>query len=65
MISSILIERYNLLDILGQGGNGITYKAEDLLNSQPVAIKILSLEQIDNWKKLDYFEREVQILQQL
>ena len=62
---NIINQRYQILDKLGQGGSGITYKAKDLHSSEQVALKVLSLGHIDDWKKVDYFEREVNILQQL
>lgn len=65
MNDSIIAERYQIFDKLGEGGSGITYKAQDLHISDQVALKVLSLENINDWKKLDYFEREVKILQQL
>jgi serine/threonine protein kinase len=65
MIDSLIAGRYQILDKLGEGGSGITYQGQDLLSSKKVALKVLSLGHIDDWKKLDYFEREVNILQQL
>ncbi len=62
---SLINERYRIINTLGQGGTGITYQAEDLNSSTKVAIKILSLDLIDDFKKFEYFEREAQILQQL
>ncbi len=61
----IIAERYRIIDILGQGGVGITYKAQDLKSSQRVALKALSLRQMGDWKVLDLFEREAKILAQL
>lgn len=61
----IIAQRYRITDILGQGGVGITYKAEDLTSSQQVALKALSLRQMGDWKVLELFEREAQILAQL
>lgn len=61
----IIAERYRIIDILGQGGIGITYEAEDLKSSQRVALKALSLRRTDDAKVLELFEREVQILAQL
>lgn len=61
----IIVERYRILSILGQGGVGITYEAEDLQNSQKVALKVLSLRRMNDWKKMELFEREARILSQL
>lgn len=61
----IIAEQYRIIHILGQGGIGITYEAEDLKSSQRVALKALSLRGMDDAKVLELFEREVQILAQL
>ncbi|MFP4578418.1 MAG: serine/threonine protein kinase [Coleofasciculus sp.] len=62
---SIIAQRYRILNILGQGGIGTTYKAEDLKTGQIVAIKSLSIRQMSDWKTLDLFKREAEILAQL
>jgi len=58
-------QRYEILDVLGQGGSGITYRAKDRLTDQQVALKVLKLRQAENWKKIELFEREAQVLSQL
>lgn len=62
---TIIAQRYRILDVLGQGGIGITYAAEDLQNSQQVALKTLSLRRMADWKALELFEREARILASL
>jgi serine/threonine protein kinase len=57
--------KYTIQDKLGRGGSGITYTALDTNNNEKVAIKVLSLSKLDNWKKIELFERESKILQQL
>ena len=64
-INTIINDRYQLISILGQGGMGRTYEAIDLENQQHVAVKIISLRQVDDWKKVELIEREAQVLQQL
>ncbi|MGK7938571.1 MAG: serine/threonine protein kinase [Crocosphaera sp.] len=65
MVNSIIAQRYQISHTLGEGGTAVTYKAFDLQTSQAVAIKELSLDNI-NWKQADLFEqREVKTLQQL
>ena len=61
----IIAERYRIIDTLGQGGNGITYKAEDLKSSEQVALKALSLHHMSDWKQMELFEREAQTLASL
>jgi len=61
----IIAERYRIIDTLGQGGIGITYKAEDLQTNHQVALKALALRRMTDWKVLELFEREANILGQL
>jgi len=61
----IIAQRYRIIDILGQGGIGITYAAEDLKTAERVALKAVSLRRMDDFKVLELFEREVRILAQL
>lgn len=61
----IITEKYRIIDILGQGGVGTTYEAQDLENDRRVALKVLSFRRMDDWKKMELFEREARILSQL
>lgn len=61
----IINQRYRILSKLGQGGVGITYAAVDLESGEQVALKVLSLRRMSDWKKMELFEREAQILSQL
>ncbi len=61
----IIAHQYRILDILGQGGSGTTYLAQDLESTQQVALKALSLHRMTDWKMMELFEREAKILSQL
>jgi eukaryotic-like serine/threonine-protein kinase len=62
---NILHDRYQILDLLGEGGSGKTYRALDIHQQAEVAIKVLSLRNMKDWKTLELFEREAKILAQL
>lgn len=61
----IIQHRYQIVQVLGHGGMGTTYKAIDLQTEDPVAVKRLHFFQMKAWKALEMFEREAKILQQL
>ncbi|MBT9314162.1 serine/threonine protein kinase [Leptothoe spongobia] len=65
LINSVINHRYQIVAVLGQGGSSITYEAEDQITGHHVAIKELSLQGLSDWKKLDLFEREAQVLASL
>jgi eukaryotic-like serine/threonine-protein kinase len=60
-----LHDRYKIIDVLGQGGVGITYRAQDLSNNSIVVLKALSLRRANDWKAIELFEREAKVLAQL
>ena len=64
-MGDIIVERYRLTNILGQGGIGITYEAEDQETGKRVALKEVSLRRLTDWKVLELFEREARVLSQL
>ncbi len=61
----VVNDRYRMLDLLGEGGSGKTYRAFDEQNQIAVAVKVLSLLGMTDWKTLELFEREAKILAQL
>jgi ankyrin repeat protein len=61
----IIAERYRIIETLGQGGNGITYKAEDLKSTEQVALKALSFHHMTDWKQMELFDREAKTLANL
>ncbi|XWK89201.1 MAG: serine/threonine-protein kinase [Phormidium sp.] len=61
----IIAQRYQIVNILGQGGMGTTYEAQDLQTQGRVAIKSLSLNRAQDWKALELFEREARVLSNL
>ncbi len=61
-IGTLVQSRYKIMDVLGRGGSGITYRAEDAFTGRQVALKELSLKGPSDWKKLELFEREARVL---
>jgi eukaryotic-like serine/threonine-protein kinase len=61
-IDYVVRDRYRLVEVLGQGGMGTTYRAEDLVDNRWVAVKVVSLRQVKDWKILELLAREVQVL---
>lgn len=56
-----LSERYLLADVIGRGGMGIVYRAQDLVERRPVAVKILRAELMDSPPIIERFQREATI----
>lgn len=52
------IDHYKIVDILGEGGMGIVYKAFDLKLERYVAIKILNAQALNNPQFIERFKRE-------
>lgn len=61
----IIYSRYQVIDILGQGSSGITYRVKDLNTQKQVALKALSLNRLKDWKQIELFEREAEVLANL
>ncbi len=57
--------KYEVVDIMGRGSNGVTYKALGP-DGRAVAVKALSLRSMTGgWKQLELFEREAHVLEGL
>jgi serine/threonine-protein kinase len=62
---TILAERYRIVSLLGRGGMGEVYRAEDLTLGQPVALKFLPENLASDGVALARFHREVRIARQI
>jgi hypothetical protein len=64
-INTIIDGRYRIVRCLGQGSSGTTYAAEVLESGHGIALKELSLRGLQDWKKIELFEREARLLKTL
>jgi serine/threonine protein kinase len=60
-----LLDRFELLEVVGRGGMGKTYRARDLQTDTFVAIKSLDFLKLNDWKDVELFEREAAVLRSL
>jgi eukaryotic-like serine/threonine-protein kinase len=63
--SGFKVDRYVLLDLIGQGGMGRVYLAQDTRLNRQVALKILSPERVNNPRAIARFQREARVGAQL
>lgn len=61
----LLRGRYQLISSIGHGAQGQTYLAHDTKTSQLVAIKSLHVKLAKEWKAVELFERETEVLKRL
>ncbi len=57
--------KYEYIQQIGSGAQGDIYKARHLKDGKLVAIKQLRIDQIENWKAYDLFDREANVLAKL
>ena len=62
---TILAGRYRIVGLLGKGGMGEVYRADDLKLSQPVALKFLPDSYLSDGAALARFHREVRVARQV
>ncbi len=60
------LQRYQIMESLGAGSQGQTFRGVDRVTGDSVAIKVLQLRKLGgDWKPFDLFERECQVLRDL
>ncbi|MBN1797958.1 MAG: serine/threonine protein kinase [Spirochaetales bacterium] len=57
--------RYTIKSLIAQGGIGNTYLAIDSTSKKDVVLKALNFAELKNWKELELFKREVQVLKSI
>src|SRR5882762_1047484 len=62
---TVLAERYRIVGLLGKGGMGEVYRADDLKLGQPVALKFLPDQLLSDGPALARFHREVRVARQV
>jgi len=62
---TMLADRYRIVGLLGKGGMGEVYRADDLKLRQPVALKFLPEALSQDPKKLERFLHEVRVARQV
>ena len=62
---TLLAERYRIVSLLGKGGMGEVYRADDLTLEQPVALKFLPEAVSGNEGALTRFKNEVRVARQV
>jgi serine/threonine protein kinase/Tfp pilus assembly protein PilF len=64
-IGSVLANRYEILEILGEGGMGAVYKAQDLQLEREVALKVIRPELASDPEILQRFKHELILARQV
>ncbi|MFU8805150.1 MAG: serine/threonine protein kinase [Bradymonadaceae bacterium] len=64
-VKGLLEDRFEIVEEIGRGSQGVTFRAVDRRSGQAVAVKELDLSQVASWKAIELFEREAQALESL
>jgi serine/threonine-protein kinase len=62
---AVLAERYRIVGLIGRGGMGEVYRADDLRVGQPVALKFLPEAVQDDPQRLERLSGEVRVARQV
>lgn len=57
-----LAGRYDVLECMGQGSQGEVYRARRRSDGAEVAIKVMHIKSVKNWKMYELFHREAKVL---
>src|SRR5688572_29986122 len=62
MAKRLVAGRFELVRVLGEGASARTLLCRDLQQDREVAVKELHVAHLDDWKRLELFEREAKVL---
>jgi serine/threonine-protein kinase len=65
MIGTVLTDRYEILELIGEGGMGVVYKAKHVLMNRIVAIKMLLEDYAAKPEAMKRFEQEIKAVSSL
>ena len=65
LVGSSISDRYRLIEVIGDGGMGSVYRATQLANGEPVAVKLVHQEFAGVDQVVQRFEREARVMSQL
>jgi hypothetical protein len=57
--------RWRVLGALARGGSSRVFRGRDTLADRDVALKVLDLADVEDWKRVELFERQLPLLRQL
>ena len=60
-----IVDRYRIVSLIGRGGMGEVYRADDLKLGHTVALKFLPKDLAKDPKRLEYFHSEVRLTRQV
>ena len=65
MLTGKSLGRYEILELLGEGGMGVVYRAHDTQLKREVAVKVLREDAVSDPKRIERFEREAHAVARL
>jgi serine/threonine-protein kinase len=65
LIGSTLASRFHLLEVIGDGGMGRVYRAEEVATRKPIAVKLLHPEFLGDDQVVQRFEQEAKVTTEL
>ncbi|MBO5752216.1 MAG: serine/threonine protein kinase [Proteobacteria bacterium] len=64
-LCALLKDKYIVNAVIGNGAQGVVYGGIRLADNQKVAIKLLNIHSVSEWKQYELFNREAQVLKRL